>query len=53
MPTTTGGTPSRPQLWDIIKTSRIVFSYSQEEDDEGCSVIEKVGSQKGMLLLVR
>ena len=37
----------------IGETSKIVFSYSQEEDDEGCAVIEKIGSQQGLLLLVR
>ena len=37
----------------IGKTSKILFSYSQEEGDEGCAVIEKVGSQQGLLLLVR
>ena len=37
----------------IGATSKILFSYSQEEGDEGCAVIEKVGSQKGFLLLVR
>ena len=37
----------------IGETSKILFAYSQVEDDEGCAVIEKIGLQKGFLLLVR
>ena len=37
----------------IGATSKILFAYSQVEGDEGCAVIEKVGSQKGFLLFVR